>query len=42
MHGILKKAYLNGTSFKDCVEELKNASGLHKNHLRVVFNQNLR
>ncbi|WP_239802907.1 phage minor head protein [Campylobacter sp. RM12651] len=42
MHSILKKAYLDGTSFKDCVEELKNASGLHKNHLKVVFNQNLR
>lgn len=42
MHGILKKAYQNGTSFRDCVEELKNASGLHKDHLRVVFHQNMR
>lgn len=42
MHSILKNAYMNGTSFKNCVEELKNASGLHKNHLRVVFHQNMR
>lgn len=42
MHGILKKAYQNGTSFRDCVEKLKSASGLHKNHLKVIFNQNLR
>lgn len=42
MHGILKKAYQNGTSFKDCVEELKSTSGLHKNHLKVIFNQNMR
>ena len=42
MHGILKKAYQNGTSFRDCVEELKSASGLHKDHLRVVFHQNMR
>lgn len=42
MHSILKKAYMDGTSFKDCVEELKSASGLHKNHLRVVFHQNMR
>lgn len=42
MHSILKKGLFNGASFKDCVKELKNASGLHKNHLKVVFNQNLR
>ncbi|MBZ7984663.1 phage head morphogenesis protein [Campylobacter sp. RM12647] len=42
MHSILKKAYLNGTSFKDCVKELESISGLHKHHLKVVFNQNLR
>ncbi|MBT0879479.1 hypothetical protein KJQ97_08585, partial [Campylobacter sp. 2018MI01] len=42
MHSILKKAYQNGTSFKDCVKELENISGLHKHHLKVIFNQNLR
>lgn len=42
MHGILKKAYLNGTSFKDCVKELESISGLHKNHIKTIFNTNLR
>lgn len=42
LHKSLFKAYKKGTSFKDCVKELESISGLHKNHLKTIFNTNLR